>query len=747
MDDAALDPDAFEDTPGGHVNGVDDRGLDDQRPSRAVNGSASPSSAASKRVRTPGGDPTPKRTRNRRNAELCETCKKIAKDFDKIFTAHVPHRNQGTPRRKIAPPSETSPCSLCRFFSQMKIDPHYDEGAVGEDLRSQSYGPQDWYLRAFSAQGLFGLSKDCSFSDTCLFAVVRGKWWWWEGSDAFREQMNRFILPTRWPAFGDEDRFFGRLVPARLDYDLVRSWMDTCDSMHKRICRTPRGSNKDLPKGFRVIDCETRRIVPAPEVCDYVALSYLWGKADGDQAPRLDDRLPGECPLVIEDAIVATNSLGFKFLWVDRFCINQDNAEEKHTQIANMDKVYSIASLTIVAAAGHDPSAGLPGVTTALRKPQPVFEMGSHQRLIFTEEQVYFQCLGMHCFESISMPTDPLHVRDGSTFREGIKRFRLYPNTGFAKAPINIVDRVNEYAGRRLSYESDRLNAVLGVLKEFEKLKPPIYHFWGLPLLHDIDMTEVKFSDWLWPTSAGNDNGVSPVGKYLDAATEYSLRIACGLIWDFRLPGHRRRNFPSWSWVGWSNWTDLTFDFINTRKSTKPNWIIESSFLFTKTDESAWTWRRRSKVPFAVQIQRRDGEFREWPRIEGSTFPSHFTHTPLLRITATVSPDLLFRRSRGKDSEWTIVPLIAGTGTRLMKFSLTREVDEDEISADGILLFYSLSGVAMYLLIEREGDYYVRLGMVTLLVELADLRDDLASVKGRPLPGAVRYEKRVTLLG
>lgn len=40
-------------------------------------------------------------------------------------------------------------------------------------------------------------------------------------------------------------------------------------------------------------------------------------------------------------------------------CIDQTNLEEKHSQISNMDRIYSKASLVIIAAAEEDPHYGL----------------------------------------------------------------------------------------------------------------------------------------------------------------------------------------------------------------------------------------------------------------------------------------------------------------------------------------------------------------------------------------------------
>jgi len=45
-----------------------------------------------------------------------------------------------------------------------------------------------------------------------------------------------------------------------------------------------------------------------------------------------------------------------------RYCIQEDDALDKHVQIRNMDTIYANAFWTIVAAAGDNSDYGLPGV-------------------------------------------------------------------------------------------------------------------------------------------------------------------------------------------------------------------------------------------------------------------------------------------------------------------------------------------------------------------------------------------------
>jgi hypothetical protein len=64
-------------------------------------------------------------------------------------------------------------------------------------------------------------------------------------------------------------------------------------------------------KKLRVIDVDALNVIAAPEKCEYVALSYVWG-AHPVTAPR-------KFPSVVEDSFVVTKNLGYKYLWVDKY--------------------------------------------------------------------------------------------------------------------------------------------------------------------------------------------------------------------------------------------------------------------------------------------------------------------------------------------------------------------------------------------------------------------------------------------
>jgi hypothetical protein len=128
----------------------------------------------------------------------------------------------------------------------------------------------------------------------------------------------------------------------------------------KNMLTTARDELYALIHGFHVIACETRKIVSGPAGCAYVALSYIWGSIS---SPSLSSPQLSQAPPTIEDAIICTQALGFQYLWVDRYCIDQSDPETKHALIQRMDQIYRKASLSIINATGEGADCGLPGVS------------------------------------------------------------------------------------------------------------------------------------------------------------------------------------------------------------------------------------------------------------------------------------------------------------------------------------------------------------------------------------------------
>lgn len=176
-----------------------------------------------------------------------------------------------------------------------------------------------------------------------------------------------------------------RPIPVRVDLQLVLSWINECRCDGHEECDQNRNAQQLnsvqlFASGFRLIDVLEERLVEKTEPCEYVALSYVWGKLEPPPLCTREANLSALCepsslhlpqddritrdriPHTIADSIALCQSIGYRYLWVDSLCIIQDNLEEKTRLIHGMDGIYENASLTIVALSGCDSDAGLAGI-------------------------------------------------------------------------------------------------------------------------------------------------------------------------------------------------------------------------------------------------------------------------------------------------------------------------------------------------------------------------------------------------
>ena len=349
-----------------------------------------------------------------------------------------------------------------------------------------------------------------------------------------------------------------RNVPAKMDFEMVKEWILECNRSHDQ-CRTTDVDDEE-PINMKVIEVDMLHLIQAPKKCRYVVLSYTWGGVKMNMMDPVWNNKTGvldlkpafdKLPKTIRDAIDVVQGLGERYLWIDAVCINQQSNSDKNEQVAQMDRIYSSSILTIVAAAGSNANAGLPGLQESSRIPFQLTEkVGSYilrtalpsnhrigiidsapwnQRgwtyqerllsrrcLIFTFHQVYFQCRsGIRSEDTAQMKLQVPATTKGQISwlsppkLERIRKFlSLSPFAEF----------LLEYTTRKFSYQSDVLKASMAVLKLFSYIyQSPI--LWGLP----------------------------------ERAFERAL------LWDYdysyRTPAparlQRRKEFPSWSWASW----------------------------------------------------------------------------------------------------------------------------------------------------------------------------------------------------
>ncbi|CRK13276.1 hypothetical protein BN1708_010725 [Verticillium longisporum] len=249
----------------------------------------------------------------------------------------------------------------------------------------------------------------------------------------------------------------------------------------------------------------------------------------------------------------AVVKLGFRYVWIDRYCIWQDDQIHKMSQVERMDQIYSDAELTIVAVGAKDPGYGLPGLTLSRTQHVPInkrigerhlvgkfshhWQLNevskskwatrgwtfqetclSRRRLYFSNYEVSFECHDMMCFEHLTQP----HAYEGSL------EHRERPEWNQINNPHGIWAVISNYCERQLSSSSDRLAAITGVLNRWAKVNQGCASYWGIPVV-----------------ASGTEplSGASSKQAFL-AGLHWQLQARTGKAGLARLS-----EFPSWSWV------------------------------------------------------------------------------------------------------------------------------------------------------------------------------------------------------
>ena len=90
----------------------------------------------------------------------------------------------------------------------------------------------------------------------------------------------------------------------------------------------------------------------------YIALSYCWGPVSSEtfltDASTFEARKAGirpeELPPLFQDVVRCARELGIEYIWIDRLCIIQGDANDFKIQAPKMGEIYGNATLTISAA-------------------------------------------------------------------------------------------------------------------------------------------------------------------------------------------------------------------------------------------------------------------------------------------------------------------------------------------------------------------------------------------------------------
>ncbi|EPE25117.1 hypothetical protein GLAREA_11698 [Glarea lozoyensis ATCC 20868] len=451
--------------------------------------------------------------------------------------------------------SSSSRCQLCLLFLE-SITEYNNSQVLPTRINGAEVLVQANRVLFCQLEDTFEMGVRCFGEEISRLHVVL--YYRTDSTKAWCTEMRHMALfhPYREPFPGEQrlskELSYCRLLGNYAQSKLLKDWLRQCEEQHDGDCSESWHRGVEEAHSLRVIDVTKFCVVEAPPRCRYFALSYVWGtswtfRCTTEIATGLhkeNSLRDFDIPITIRDAMNLVSRAGEKYLWVDAVCIIQDDELDKFEQIKQMDRIYSRATATLIAAGGHGLSSGIPGMRNESRViyQGPVKidknlylkklvehskdgqtghslwntrawtfqeEVLSRRTIIFTRAQTYWTC-GTSSWSEEMIPSSIVGP-------EASERFpREFSMEAFSRY-------VTEYSSRHLTLQEDALFAISAVLRRIGFLNNVSFH-WGLPHLH--------------------------FGKALCwRGTKVRREAACQIVTEKERM--RYVPFPSWSWLGW----------------------------------------------------------------------------------------------------------------------------------------------------------------------------------------------------
>ncbi|PWY70842.1 HET-domain-containing protein [Aspergillus sclerotioniger CBS 115572] len=313
------------------------------------------------------------------------------------------------------------------------------------------------------------------------------------------------------------------ILDASIHWNEVSVWLNTTVEAKKV------GLSNHTLQRLKVIDVQHDHVIYAPAHCRYLALSYVFGNVKKIQVPPSGSFDRHQLPATIRDALIACQKMGFRFLWVDQLCINQQDQTEVQEQIDQMNHIYRNAACTLVAQAGENSLYGLPGVSkrreweqitlqlyddTIVQLSQPLATCMQQTRWASRgwtfQEEMFSQKL--ICFTDCGL----VYLDKGLYYPRLISE-KLGDSTAWASyySLDSYFSTLDRYTARSLTFVSDKIRAFTAILNEHYGQGN---HHYGIPLQQidramlwhpysigrrQLTQIEREFPSWSWASHPG----------------------------------------------------------------------------------------------------------------------------------------------------------------------------------------------------------------------------------------------------
>lgn len=300
-------------------------------------------------------------------------------------------------------------------------------------------------------------------------------------------------------------------------FEALGHWISRCKAEHTK-CQP---ADKKLPhRVLEIVETEPlhiRLVENCTQQADYACLSHRWGPQTKPSSLVKEnlDLYRAEIPEVklyplVRDALEAIIRLGLRFIWIDCYCIIQDDPVDWEVEATNMASIYENAVLTISATFSEDGCSlfstmskefkefqvtQIRGVSIHIRKQLPHPCVMQYGQVGDSEIQEKFHGPSLSrgwVFQERLLSSRFIHFTSSeifwecreSTWCECSSREPYW--AGLRRQAARTIDEqgwdliADQYNSTQLSFEKDRLPAIAGVARRYGELNGGLTYLAGL---------------------------------------------------------------------------------------------------------------------------------------------------------------------------------------------------------------------------------------------------------------------------
>ncbi len=358
---------------------------------------------------------------------------------------------------------------------------------------------------------------------------------------------------------------------------MVKSWESHCLDTHAE-CRALSAQRTEFPTrllDMHEVDREgVMRIIEVESNldCEYVALSYCWGRKHPTwisyvkrcQATQQRVVHVEQMPQTPQDAVISCLKLGYSYIWIDCLCILQGNKADWLQEGAKMCDIYANAVLTISASDSKDCRDGFLVERSALQQKGAVLSLLDEQNEVTSQlhlclpDTAFQKLVGNGpvaqrgwCLQERNLCPRRLHICQGEVFFECIL-CRRFESEAVPGEEFNVTDEHYAFHMPREAHADD-----------WGKPSPVVRNIFSwCAIMQDYTRRGLAMTDDKLVAVAGLARRAHHIlgPKYLAGLWEPQIHV--GLLWmiDEDASASRAKPYraPSWSWasmdgpVSWS---------------------------------------------------------------------------------------------------------------------------------------------------------------------------------------------------